>query len=211
MMINWQDIITTLGGQGLFLVAAAWVIKKLVSDRMAREAEEFKAELKANADVKIEQIKSILQMAALEHQVRFTRLHERRGEVIFELYKRLLEAHDYAMQFIYKGTGDPDQERSARDKMSELYGFVELNQLYLPSSVYLLLKEFQTRLRDSVILVTVYWTRAEFSTTEMRQRKNEVIREASTTLETDLPALRHSLEAEFRTLLGVADPGAATA
>jgi hypothetical protein len=69
-----------------------------------RAKETLKAELKASADVEIEKFKSQatveieklrsqLSSAAAERHVRFSKLHDRRAEVIAELYKLLFETH----------------------------------------------------------------------------------------------------------------------
>jgi hypothetical protein len=84
MVINWQRIITSLGGEAVFLAAAAWLIKALVSNRLAREMEEFKIELKASADLEIEKTKAFL--------VRASRVHERQLDVLQHLYRYLYEA-----------------------------------------------------------------------------------------------------------------------
>jgi hypothetical protein len=39
-----------------------------------------------NPDAEIERLKTSLQMTALEHQVRFSKLHEKRAKVIADLY-----------------------------------------------------------------------------------------------------------------------------
>jgi hypothetical protein len=54
MSINWQDVITALGGNAVLLAAMAWLIQKLVSNRLTMAAEEFKIEIKAKADIEIE-------------------------------------------------------------------------------------------------------------------------------------------------------------
>lgn len=66
--INWQDVITTLAGNAVLLAAAAWLIKTLVSNRLALEAEKFKIEVKASADTEIERVKAFLTRAARVHE-----------------------------------------------------------------------------------------------------------------------------------------------
>lgn len=206
MAVNWQDVITAVGGQAGFLLAAAWLTKKIVSQRMLLEAEEFKTKLKGDADAQIERLKNTLQMTALEHQIRFSRLHERRAEVIAELYKLLVEAPSTAQRFIFTHTRDHSQAERTHGKVLELYRFVELNRLYLPIPVCVLLDNFVKNLRHTVIQVDVYWTRIENPTAETIKQQNEVMLAACTALETELPALRKELENEFRALLGVAGP-----
>jgi hypothetical protein len=89
MSINWQDVITSLAvatGGGLVLVGAwAWLIKTAIPHKLATEADTFKTRIKADADIEIERLKSSLQIVATEHQVRFTKLHEKRAEIIADL------------------------------------------------------------------------------------------------------------------------------
>jgi hypothetical protein len=58
MSINWQDVITaigtTVGGGGVLVGAAAWLAKRIITDRMAREAELFKSRLQTDANAEIE-------------------------------------------------------------------------------------------------------------------------------------------------------------
>jgi hypothetical protein len=41
MQLDWQTVVTVLGGQAVFLAAVAWLIKTFVSNRLAREADEM--------------------------------------------------------------------------------------------------------------------------------------------------------------------------
>lgn len=206
MIVNWQDVITAVGGQTAFLGIAAWLAKTLVSNRLAREADEFKTKLRTDSDAEIARLKNSLQMVALEHQVRFSSLHERRAEVIAELYKLLVEAPSSAARFIFTDNRDPEQAQIAKNNVLELYRFMEQNRLYFPNSVSLLLDKFVNRLRSSVNFVNLYWTQIESPSPETMRTQNEVMLAACNALETELPAVRSALEAEFRSLLGVTDP-----
>jgi hypothetical protein len=84
LTINWQDVITALGGDAVLLAAAAWLIQKLVSNRLTMEAEKFKIEIRANADTEIERVKSFL--------TRASRVHERQLDIFGKLYRHLYDA-----------------------------------------------------------------------------------------------------------------------
>jgi hypothetical protein len=88
MAVNWQPLITTLvatvGGGTVLLGAAAWLIKTVVSERLARDTETFKIQLKASADLEIERTKAFL--------VRASRVHESQLDVLQHLYRYLDEA-----------------------------------------------------------------------------------------------------------------------
>jgi hypothetical protein len=107
MTINWQDVLITIGssvgGGGIVLGGAAWLIKTALMSKLSQETEAFKARLKADADVEIERLKSSLQKIAVEHQVRFSKLHSERAEAIAELYKRLVIVFSEGHIFVLTG------------------------------------------------------------------------------------------------------------
>ncbi len=109
MTVNWQDVIvtvfTTIGGGAVLLGAAAYLMRAALAQRLLLDAEGFKSQLKASADAEIERLKIALQMRALEHEVRFSKLHEKRAEVIAELYGRLVEISMLAHQYAYEDRG----------------------------------------------------------------------------------------------------------
>jgi hypothetical protein len=201
MSINWQDVVTAFGGQIVLLGAAAWLFKSLVSQRLTQEANEFKIKLQADVDAATERLKNSLQMAATEHQIRFSGLHAKRAEVIAGLYALLWDAHALAMQFILQDNRNADRSATAREKVVELYRYISYNRIYLPKSALELLDRFESLLRKSVSFVDVYYVRIEHPTERTRLEANQVILDAARALESDLPALRERLESEFLVLL----------
>jgi hypothetical protein len=108
-----------MGGQATFLAAIAWLIKTVITAKLAKDAEIFRVQLKAdadkglesfriglqaNTDVEIERLRSSLHIAAEEQKVGFTRLHEKRGIVIARLYKLIVEAADASQLYVHQGT-----------------------------------------------------------------------------------------------------------
>ena len=203
-MINWQDVITTLGGQAVFLAVAAWLAKTVISHRLSKEADSFKAELKADAEMEVERLKNLLQLTAIEHQVRFSGLHAKRAEVITDLYRLLSEARTAAAQFIFINNRDPEEAKNARAKVFELYRFIDFNEIYLPPSVCQHLRAFEEKVRKSVVFVDVYWRVPEYAANQQTvEQQNKVMLEACQALESEIPALRKQLVDDFRALLGV--------
>jgi len=202
MSINLQDIVIALGGQAAFLGAVAWLAKSLVSQRLAREAEEFKIKLKADADIEIERLKSSLQIVAAEHQVRFAKLHEKRAEVIAQLYAMLVDARQLTREFVYGGPRDAERRKKAFDKSFKLSQFIDINRIYLQPAVCALLDNFHRKVRlaaNKIEILTESWAGPE----DPNDAQNSLIADAATALESDLPAIREQLEKEFRTVLGV--------
>ncbi len=215
MSINWQEVITTIGGEGVLLAAAAWLMKAIVSNRLALDAEKFKAELKADADSEIERLRSTLQIAAAERQVRFTNLHEKRAEVLEEMNNRLVDLQQEGERFVFIDgfTEEPGQREAylkTNEKLREFYLFVEKRRIYLPEHVCALLRAFMEAVRKTVIGVGVYGP-IEHPTSQMLEERNRVLTAAFHAFEESIPAARTSLENEFRTMLGVEEPPGRTA
>ena len=200
------SIIVQLGGQAVFLAAAAWLIKSLVTNRLAREAEQFRIGLQSQANMELERLRNSLQLAATEHQVRFANLHEKRALVIAELYSRLIQGRGDAARFILPEARDKEVAGETNQKMLELYHYITLNRIYLPEKVCELVDEFEATLRKSVINVDVFYTRTSdypiMLSPENQAAQNKVMLEACTFLESKSAQLLKELVGEFRLLLG---------
>jgi hypothetical protein len=214
MPINWQSVITTLlatvGGGGVALAAAAWLTKTLITNRLALDVEAFKTEVRARADAEIERLKSTLQMAALEHQVRFSKLHEKRAEVIAKLYTQLVLLQYAGQRYVLVGGYVPD--KPTRDdeysktsaKVHEVFMFIEQNQIYLSDRVCTLLEEFVETIKKAVIGVWVYG-KYEGGPANFLKEQGAVLMGAAEAFEGRIPMVRQALRDEFRKLLGVED------
>ena len=126
MNIDWQSVLTTVGSSTALLTAAAWVIRTVITQQLARDTEAFKARVKSDADIEIEKLKNALQIAATEHQVMFSKMHEKRAQVIEQVYEKLTEIQSSAEVFALASENNPKRElqREAHDTVrTQLNGF----------------------------------------------------------------------------------------
>lgn len=72
----WQSILLAIGGNTVLLAVLAFVAKSLFEKVLTRDTKKFESDLKAKSDAEIERLKNQLQIRSIEHQVRFSRLHE---------------------------------------------------------------------------------------------------------------------------------------
>jgi hypothetical protein len=215
------NLVATVGGGGVCVAAAAWLLKTVITDRLrvsseteigrvkstlAPDLRTFEMQFKSNADVEIERLKSALQATALEHQVRFSKLHEKRAEVIADLYKLLVEAEREGLRYAYQHGKVPDdqkgQEPPAVRKLRDFDNFAELYQIYLPQHVCALLSDLSAKIRAPVVHGLVYGD-IEYATPEIIAEKHEGFRKALSAFAGAIPEARRMLEEEFRTMLGV--------
>jgi hypothetical protein len=83
-----------------------------------KDAEAFKADLKRNSDMEIERLKSTLQMAAIEHQVRFSKLHEERVEIIGKLSRLIQDVPSFLARLTLQDGSNAQAGRRYRNAHS---------------------------------------------------------------------------------------------
>src|SRR5262249_2240554 len=223
-MDTWKAILIGFGGSAILLMLAlGWLARSLGSRAPARELEKFKADLAAAFSAELEifkaelaaassaatkNLKDELQCAALENEVRFTKLHERHAEVVTQLYGLLVEAHRASQRFVSSAecSGGPSKREmydAAVNGAAELYGFFDKNRIYLPEALSRQLEQFFQNIRSEAIEFGTYVTQdtghdpAHFTREQM-----DVWLRAHEYLEKEMPGLRAALEAALRGILG---------
>lgn len=134
--MNWslEFFLSVLGASGVtaaaITAALIWLSKNWISEKLRgqikseydSQLEILKAKLKSELDVEIEKLKSQLSIAASERQVRFSRLHEKRADIIADVYaslKTLMNAlANYVKPFEFGGE-EPRSERGKRSPIRE--------------------------------------------------------------------------------------------
>jgi cation transport regulator ChaB len=209
-METWQTILLAFGGNAALLAVLGILGKSLLDKLIVRDSKQFENDLKAKSDAAIEHLKNELQVRTIEHQVRFSRLHERRASVIAELYGHLVEALWEAESFLspMEWAGEPnknEKHQNAMNKLVELYRHFDKHRIYLPPEVCASLEALIRDVRSQVINFGV-WVRYEDHelTGDSHVRKNDAWDSGWKAIKNQVPIARRSLEEEFRTLLGAA-------
>ena len=100
--MDWATFISQLALLGAVQGGLAWLVKTLISHQLVRELETLKHGLAAEAD---------------QNRVRFGKLHERRAEIIENLYKRI--AHILGMIRLC-GENSEDVAKTAQDLQRDM-------------------------------------------------------------------------------------------
>jgi hypothetical protein len=139
------------------LVARTWITEKIrarIQSAYAERLETLKIQLKADSDFEIERfksqanseierLKSELSIVAAERHVRFTRLHDKRAEVIAEIYKLVAATHTAVELFVAEDVPfdvvdlPPWKERaeSAEKAISALRNYFVPHAIFVPKPV----------------------------------------------------------------------------
>jgi hypothetical protein len=199
----WQELIKTLGGFAILVAALAWLLKSITQHYLSKEVEAHKARLLAESTKEVENLKSQLQIIAKEHDIRFSKLHEKRAEIVSDLYFRLKDSQWNAelLGYAIKYETGRQPEKIAEDILKEL---VELHRFFYRNKLY-----FSIELADSMeelisILVqpsSAVWFYASSGQESLKQESQELL-EAWNKEQPKINYIFELIEAEFRKMLG---------
>ncbi|WP_211475055.1 hypothetical protein [Collimonas humicola] len=222
-MQTWQTILLAFGGNAALLAVLAYIGKALLEKILARDTTRFvsdlkaksdaavehlKSDLKAKSDTAVEHLKSDLQLRTIEHQVRFSRLHEKRASVITDLYGHLVETLWEAESFLspMQWVGEPSKKEKHGTTLNQLaifYRYFDKHRIYLPETLCTSLESLLLKVRSHVIHFGVYVQLDEAGLPDhARQQKDEAWNKGWEAINTEIPPARKRLEDEFRSLLG---------
>ncbi|MGA2138909.1 MAG: hypothetical protein ABSH14_08620 [Verrucomicrobiia bacterium] len=188
-------IVASLGGGAVIVFALSNWIGKVWADRLM-------ASEKAKHDAALELLRADIRKAAFESEIRFSKLHEKRAEVIADLYSKLVEFVAAAEQFLYGGASiDPEKHRLYVERQKEFYDTFNRNRIYFPTALCNALSDFIAELHRL--------TSEKYILGDYRPMTPEESKDWRTTLldrwkaiTVEVPKLKEQLTEEFRRLLG---------
>ena len=165
--------------------------------------------LKAEIDQNVEELRTCLRMSAFEHKIRFLRLHEKRAEILAELYKKLVEAVSVARVFVAPINLGIDEEADKKryidaiEKSTLFYDYFDIHRIFLNhelcSKLEILFNHIRTPIEEHAFLL-------EHPDYELKLGSDKIdiwSKAWKAITEKGVPEARKALENEFRTILGV--------
>ena len=227
--MNLWSFLTTTVPPTVFLLVVAWLAKRIVTywldraadrfkDKLTADADKFKAILEADASKFTatlqrdnERFKSELQVEAHRRTTMFSRLHDRRAEIMAEQYKLVAQAVDKLRSYEapFQAVGEPnmdEKQNSAGTAINVLREHFELHRIWFSRDTCDRSDAVITRLRNTHNYFSTY-RRAD---AQGGERQVRAWRDAWEQVQIDVPPLRAALESEFRALLGVDEIGMPT-
>jgi hypothetical protein len=218
MGIDWAEIVKTLGGGAVLLGIAGWLIRSIVTHQLDRDnaafrnqlqhdssaqVEALKNDLKRQSDIEIERLKNSLQIAALEHQVRFTMLHTQRLEAIPKLNESLADAITHVRNYVLMQQRDSDSLKRAVDAATDFRRIVYVNGPVLPAEVSKLLEGISDKFVRLVVMTKGFYLElpGEVPSPEVLVLQHKILDEAASAFEKEIPELQKTLTEKLRGLL----------
>lgn len=208
-----ETILLAFGGNAILLTVLGFLARSLLSQYLAKDLKQFETSLTQRTQLASEELKHRLGMAAHEHHVRFSKLHERQAQVIEDVYARILDFEDASAVLALANNGTPENLlelslRRAEDARSELAQYIRRHEIFLPEDIAAqlhtvlervngLLSACSYNLMDKKLADIVegggYFPEHKKAWSAVHQY-----------LDHEAPLVRKSLESEFRKRLGAA-------
>lgn len=207
-MEAWQTILLALGGNTILLAVLGWLAKSFVSQLLTKDVEAFKSTLKAEAEAASQKLRHELEKASIEHQVRFSKLHEKRAEVIAELYSLLVQAHWDISSFVspMEMHGEPDKLEkyvAAMNSVADFYRYFDKQRIYIPENLCNQINEFVQEMRRKAIGFGIYVHYDDKTLLDHTYKeKQKAWADAWEYLDQKVPDAKIALENELRGILG---------
>lgn len=125
MLLIW------LGGAGGVAVMA-YLAKRLLDQVFSRELEQFKHELRAQHELELERTRADLRVEAHRQETRFSGFHERRVDVLTELYRRLVKAQTAHLILFHRGRPTEEELSQATRDGWEFQTYFAENLVFVP-------------------------------------------------------------------------------
>ena len=146
-----QQLITIILAPTLVVGAVAWLLRAIISQGFQRDIERFKAEVKRKND---------------QQRERFLLIHNRRAEVIADLYSRLAKTKrlvgDLVAIFQQDASALPQKEQRVADAYNDAAEYFAQNRLFLPE---------RTAEKADSMLDTLHTALIEFDTAQMGNKQ----------------------------------------
>jgi len=211
-----QNVGTFGVGTGILAI----LVNSLVVNSLNRDLEAYKSKLNADLEAHkstmakdVEAFKSNLQLATIEHQVRFSKLHDKRAQVIQDLYGKLVALdsviHSVLKRFQRVGEATPEEKIREYGRLhSELNEFFLPNRIFFGSETCRVIDALLFLSRDTYFDITTYPVDPESPEYKCGQRdlldeRHEYWEKAREAFDTDIKNLKEQLETQFRAMLGV--------
>jgi hypothetical protein len=165
----------------------------------------------------LENYKVELQLAAFEHQTRFTKLHERRAEVVAELYQRMDRIRQLWQSSVrsgrFSGELTPEEQQSHASRLSlELVDFYFQNRLFLEEDFCQAMEDlFRTNwdVLSNLGAASTLEPPGPYADPAAVASRTMLLKEARDVIVNKLPPLITRVESKMRSMLGIS--GDATA
>jgi hypothetical protein len=201
--MDWGQILAATLFNAVFtagaLTALGFVARSIIQRWIDKDLASHKAKLQAANDKELEKLRTELRLAAFRHELRFTKLHEKRLEVVAGLYEKLVDldrAYWPETQFNLEKPSLKETVNAINEAGWEFWEYFDKHRIYFSSSLCGKLED----LRQKYVVVWRELKKSEVLP-ELGEKQQHWLN-AKELIEQTIQ-LKTDIETEFRLLLGV--------
>lgn len=199
------ETIGALGGAAILIYGLAnllgkfWVDKMMVAEKA--KYDKILAASVAEHNTKLDALRSDLARTAFRFETRFSRLHEKRAEVIADLFTKIVAVYHAANSHLRGVVYGEQQQKEFSKCLGEASDVFQKNEIYFDPSLCDSIEDFINTLFSFDVEKMI--DASSRGTGPLDPEIKERMLRRSAYLESQMPAIRQRLTDEFRTLLGV--------
>lgn len=208
-MTNLQTVLVSLGASVGLNALLVWLLQTLISNRLKHEydrrLEDHKAKLKYESDTETERLKSSLQIAAAERNVRHSHVFEETAKTITTTYAKLLAMKDAADDYtgLMQPTSQMQQERAEKYKelTQDFLKYYLPNKIYIPKDTAEKIRMFHNTLHAGVLRYSMAMaeSRSQYRNPDSYGKLfNDFFK-----ISDEVPKLLEALEDDFQKIFGL--------
>ncbi len=227
------SILASAGVSGLLVAGLIWFAKTWMGERIKGEIrheydqkleshkqsiqfeydqklESHKEQLKAQNAVELEKWKSNLEKVAVEHQIRFERLHDKVAKAVQTLYVKLVRLKQtsfyYAANFNNKDTAYVDKQfREAMDAYSEFEKYFTENKIFFEDKTCDEIGKFQREVSNTIFGLAGLSYESYPPTPDGDEKKRKAWLQNFDRMLKKMPPIMEDIRRQFRALLGAGE------
>jgi len=196
----WIELFKSIVPNSVLILAVAWLAKAITTNNLAKDLERDRADLQRS----IEGFKQELAIEAHRRNTVFSRLHERRAEVIAEVYEALSNAEMAVAHYVISGSPVLPSGKTHREEavstMWTVMHTAEAHRIWFAPETALKIERIVSALRTAYNVGPVG---KHSDKPQQNQMSDETIQRTLEEVSLTMYETRAALEVEFRQLLGV--------
>ena len=183
----WKQLVGLIVAPSVVVGALAWILRGVISQGFARDIEKYKAEL---------------EQQNFEHRERFSTIHQRRAEVIANLYGKIARTKSVTADLVGIFQQGGQSLLQKKEKASEVYNdmasyFYE-NRLFLPKTT----AERAENLINTLKEILIEFDASQMGNDEYKPDPSGLWKQSYQKLRDEVPPILEELEEEFKEILG---------
>jgi hypothetical protein len=205
-----KQFLLTLGGTAVAVAAVAWLARSIITHWLSKDVEVYKTRLQAESAVALERIRSELQILAARRNIEYSRIHEKRLEIIAELVSKISAFHERVSAYVSEVEWGGAPSKEERRKLTA-EAFADFNKYFIPRRFFLpkptvqKVEAFRAGLYKTSVDFMFYVEYPREHKTDLNKDVDVWTQASDYTLK-EAPKLIADLEDEFRNILGIEQP-----